>query len=200
MKYTVEEQTGMRYCKNCGNELPEEARFCPKCGTAVEIEEAAPTPAPVAAPAAPVAPEGVKLAFWWQRFVAWLIDVVLVGIVLGILGLLVSLGGISLNLNLMPGLPDWFYFFFSLNLNGLILVFYWTFMESVYGQSFGKMVMRIKVTRLDGSPPGVTRAAVESVGKAFFLPLDLLIGWIICTRGRQRAFNLISETIVAKVT
>ena len=188
----------MPYCKNCGNELPEEARYCPKCGTAVAIEEPLKTSAPSVTPAAPVASEGLNLAFWGVRFVAWIIDVVLVGIVLWMLNLFSTLGGIPLNFTFVPGLPDWFYFFFSLNLNGVTLLFYWTFMESVYGQSFGKMVMRIKVTRLDGSPTGVTRAAVESVGKAFFLPLDLLIGWIICPRSRQRAFNLISETMVVK--
>ena len=51
----------MRYCKNCGNELPEEARFCPKCGTAVVIEETAPVALTPVAPVTCVAPEGVKL-------------------------------------------------------------------------------------------------------------------------------------------
>lgn len=184
----------MPNCRKCGYMLPEEAKFCPKCGTPVTIEEAVP------APATCVAPEGLRLAFWWERFVAWLIDLVLVGAVIGIIGFLTSLGGVPFDFRLVPNLPDWFYFFFSLNINGLVLLIYWTFMESVYGQSLGKMIMRIKVTRIDGSPPGVTHAVVESVGKAFFLPLDLLIGWIICPRRRQRAFNVISETIVTKVT
>ena len=190
----------MRYCKNCGNELPEEARFCPKCGTAVVIEETAPAALTPVAPATCVAPEGVKLAFWWERFLAWLIDVVLIGIVTSVVSFLILLGGSPFNVTFIPGLPDWLYFFFSLNLNGVILLFYWTFMESVYGQSLGKMIMRIKVTRLDGSPVGVTHAVVESIGKAFFLPLDLLIGWIICPRRRQRVFNIVSDTIVTKVT
>ena len=190
----------MRYCKNCGNELPEEARFCPKCGTAVPIEETAPTSAPPVAPAAPVAPEGLKLAFWWERFVAWLIDIVIIGIVTSILSLFNLLAGSPFNFTLVPGWPDWLSIFFSLNLNGVILLFYWTFMESMYGQSLGKMIMRLKVTRLDGSPTGVTRAVVESFGKAFLLPLDLLLGWIISPRRRQRVFNILSETIVTKIT
>src|SRR3990172_11519801 len=191
----------MPYCKNCGNELPEEARYCPKCGTAVAIEELASAAAPTAAPSPPEVPEGLKLAFWWQRFIAWLIDVVLVGIVTTILGLFTLIAGFPNNLTLVPaGWPSWLSLFFSLNLNSIILLFYWTVMESIYGQSFGKMLMRIKVTRLDGSPVGVTHAVVESVGKAFFLFLDLLIGWLISPRRRQRIFNIISETIVIKVT
>jgi uncharacterized RDD family membrane protein YckC len=190
----------MRYCKNCGNELPEEAKFCPKCGTAVAIEEPAQTTASPVVPAAPVAPEGLKLAFWWERFVAWLIDIILVGIVTSILGLFSLLGGLPNNFTLVPGWPDWLSFFFSLNINGVILFLYWMLMEGMYGQSLGKMIMRIKVTRLDGSPAGVTHAVVESVGKAFLLPPDLLLGWLLYSRRRQRIFNYISGTIVIKVT
>jgi uncharacterized RDD family membrane protein YckC len=62
------------------------------------------------------------------------------------------------------------------------------------------MVMRIKVTRLDGSPVGMGNAALESIGKAFVLPLDLLLGWILYPRRRQRIFNYISNTIVIKIT
>ena len=164
------------------------------------IEETAPVALTPVAPATCVAPEGGNLAFWWERFLAWLIDVVLIGIVTSVVSFLILLGGSPFNVTFIPGLPDWLYFFFSLNLNGFILLFYWTFMESVYGQSLGKMIMRIKVTRLDGSPVGVTHAVVESIGKAFFLPLDLLIGWIICPRRRQRVFHILSDTIVTKVT
>jgi uncharacterized RDD family membrane protein YckC len=90
--------------------------------------------------------------------------------------------------------------FFNFGSGGVIYFIYWTFMEGAYGQSFGKMVMRIKVTRADGSPIGMMYAALESVGKAFLLPLDLLLGWILYPRRRQRIFNYISETIVIKIT
>jgi len=74
------------------------------------------------------------------------------------------------------------------------------FMDGLYGQSFGKMAMRIKVTRLDGSQINMGAAALESVGKAFLLPLDCLLGWLLYPKRRQRIFNYISETIVVKVT
>jgi uncharacterized RDD family membrane protein YckC len=62
------------------------------------------------------------------------------------------------------------------------------------------MVMRIKMTRLDGSQIGMGHAALESLGKAFLLPLDCLLGWILYPKKRQRIFNYISETIVIKET
>jgi uncharacterized RDD family membrane protein YckC len=73
-------------------------------------------------------------------------------------------------------------------------------MDGSYGQSLGKMFMRIKVTRLDGSEIGMGNAALESVGKAFLLPLDVLLGWVLYPRRRQRLFNHISETMVIKIT
>jgi uncharacterized RDD family membrane protein YckC len=189
----------MAYCKKCGSELPDGAQYCPKCGTPVEAQEA---PASTATPVAVVA-SGLKLAFWWERFVAWLIDVVLIGVVLGIVSTLVFLGGQSFSLFQWPGwVPGWvsWFPFFNFGLNGVIHFLYWMLLDGAYGQSFGKMVMRIKVTRLDGSPVDMGRAAVESVGKAFLLPLDCLIGWILYPRKRQRILNYISETIVVKVT
>jgi uncharacterized RDD family membrane protein YckC len=85
-------------------------------------------------------------------------------------------------------------------LGGVIYFLYWMFMDGSYGQSFGKMLMRIKVTRLNGSRIGIANTALESVGKAFLLPLDCLLGWILFPGRRQRIFNYLSETIVIKVT
>jgi uncharacterized RDD family membrane protein YckC len=71
-------------------------------------------------------------------------------------------------------------------------------MEGAYGQSLGKMLMRIKAARLDGSPINMGQAALQSLGKAFLLPLDCLLGWILYPRRRQRLFNYLSETVVVK--
>jgi len=185
------------YCKNCGNELPEEARFCPKCGTAVAIEEASSSSAPPLESTTPVAPCEPKFAFWLERFVAWLIDAAIIGVATSIVGLFFALP-FPFNSSIVPGWPDWLPFFISFNLNSIVLFLYWMFMESVYGQSIGKMVMRIRVTRLDGSPIAVSHAALESIGKAFFLPLDVLIGWLLYPKCHQRIFNYISQTIVIK--
>jgi uncharacterized RDD family membrane protein YckC len=145
-------------------------------------------------PVAPVA-AGFKLAFWGERFVAWLIDVIIIGIVVGILGLFAWFA----NVTWWSGWPGWLPFF-NFNLGGVIYFLYWMFMDGLYGQSFGKMVMRLKVTRLDGSPIGMGAAALESIGKAFLLPLDCLLGWLLYPKKRQRIFNYLSETTVRKVT
>jgi uncharacterized RDD family membrane protein YckC len=172
----------MPFCKKCGAELPEGASFCPKCGTAVVMEEA----------------PALKLAFWGERFVAWLIDVVILGVIVGTLGLLIWWLAAQ-PFTWVPGWPSWLPFF-NVGPGGVIYFIYWMFMEGAYGQSIGKMIMRIRVTRLDGSPIGMAHAALESVGKAFLLPLDCLLGWILYPRRRQRIFNYLSETIVIRET
>ena len=74
----------MPYCKKCGTELPEGAKYCPVCGTSTSTEEtAAVSTVQVDATVSDVS--GVKLAFWGDRFVAWLIDVLILGVVVGIL-------------------------------------------------------------------------------------------------------------------
>jgi uncharacterized RDD family membrane protein YckC len=184
----------MPYCQKCGNELPEGAKYCPVCGTIVSVEE---TPVVSAVPTAPASPEvsGLKLAFWWERFVAWLIDAAIIGTVAGILGLFSLLAGVTW----WSGWPGWLPFF-NFNIGGVLYFLYWLFTDGLYGQSVGKWVMRIKITRLDGSQIGMGNAALESLGKAFLLPLDCILGWILYPRRRQRIFNYISETIVIKIT
>jgi hypothetical protein len=53
---------------------------------------------------------------------------------------------------------------------------------------------------LDGSEIGMGNAAVESLGKAFLLPLDCILGWFLYPKRRQRIFNYLSQTIVIKIT
>jgi uncharacterized RDD family membrane protein YckC len=166
--------------------------------TAEETSAALTTAAPIE-PAVSAAP-GLKMAFWWERFIAWLIDSVIVAVALSIVGLFTLLVGQPLAVFATYGVPSWANIFFNFSVHAIILFVYWMFMEGLYGQSFGKMVMRIRVTRLDGSPIDMGHAALESAGKAFFLFLDMVLGWALYPRRRQRIFNYLSETIVIKVT
>ncbi len=191
----IKRNSSMANCKNCGFELPEGAVYCPRCGAPVAKEE----PAITAARQAQEAPT-LHLALWWERIVAWIIDVVIIGIIAWILNLFALLAGSSFSFTATPGVPSWISFFISFSLEGVFRFLYWMFMEGSSGQSFGKMVMRLKVVHMDGTAVNMGWAAVESAGKAFFLPLDLLIGWILYPRRRQRVFNYLSQTVVVKST
>jgi uncharacterized RDD family membrane protein YckC len=184
----------MPYCKKCGTELPEGAKYCTVCGTPVTAEVAPAAPVTQATPETQVA-SGLKLAFWGERFVAWLLDAIIIGILVGILGLFSLIAGLTW----WSGWPSWLPFF-NFNLGGVIYFLYWMLMDSLYGQSFGKMIMRLKIKRVDGGQINMGAAALESLGKAFLLPLDCLLGWLLYPKRRQRLFNYLSETIVVKET
>ncbi|HVX02147.1 MAG TPA: RDD family protein [Nitrososphaera sp.] len=75
---------------------------------------------------------------------------------------------------------------------------YWTFFESTKGQSIGKMVLKIRTVDLSGRPVDARNVAVQSFGKAFLLPVDVVLGWIFTNDKRQRLFNKASDTLVVK--
>ncbi len=182
----------MPYCDKCGNELPPDAKFCPKCGAAVAPPVSAASPAETAQPK-PIA-QGLIQATWGERFVAWIIDVVMINIVLVLLSLAIYAGqpfAIVRN-------EGWWASVFNFNISGLVFFLYWLIMEGAYGQSLGKMIMHLKVTRLNGKPINMGEAALESVGKAFFLPIDFLVGWGLYPRRKQRIMNFVSGTIVIR--
>jgi uncharacterized RDD family membrane protein YckC len=149
--------------------------------------------------------ETIVLARWIDRFIAWLIDFIIVSIGLGILFAAISLP-------FWIAFPHWFETsnmnmgFRSLGgpwppylISSLVFMAYWTYFESTTGQSIGKKLLHLKTTALDGKNIDAKTAVLESFGKAFLLPLDVILGWIFTNDRRQRIFNRASNTIVVKV-
>ncbi|MCD6089424.1 RDD family protein [Candidatus Bathyarchaeota archaeon] len=177
----------MPYCEKCGAKIPEDAVFCPNCG----------------APVRAYWRRRLETAGWGERFVAWMIDIIVVGVLLALfkwyflwLGFVwFKIIDFSKAFIFMRGIP-----FIDVGFDNIVYFLYWTFTEGICGQSIGKIVMKMKVTRLDGGKISMMQAAVESIGKAFLLPIDCLIGWLLYSKKQQRLFNYISETIVIKVS
>jgi len=167
----------MPNCKNCGNNVPEDAAYCPTCGQQVQ------------------ALRQITLATWGERLVAYIIDVVILSIILVPLNFFLSTA--LPGTRLVPWFPRWIPFV-DFGTSNLVYFLYWTITEGTYGQSIGKTIMRIRLTNLDGKHAGPARAAIESVGKAYLLPIDLILGWILHPRKRQRIFNYLSGTIVTR--
>jgi len=150
----------------------------------------------------------IVLASWIDRFVAWLIDVVIVSIGLGILFALISIPfwvAVSQSFDTESGYmnmtafrnlgPPWLPYIIS----SIVFMAYWTYFESTTsGQSIGKKVMHLRTTDLNGNTLDIRTAAIESFGKAFLLPFDVLLGWIFTNDKRQRIFNRVSDSIVVK--
>jgi uncharacterized RDD family membrane protein YckC len=128
------------------------------------------------------------IANWWERFFAWLIDVIIVGIVTRII--------FWYPFYWVPSFQQWG---FDFGLSTLITFLYWTVLEGYKGQSIGKMIFNIKMTGEKGEKIDYTKAAIESFGKAFLLPIDVIIGVIARPNEKLRAFNILSHTIVIKL-
>lgn len=144
-------------------------------------------------------PVELRLANWVDRFLAWLIDFIILSIVLGILFALTAF-------------PFWFNFYsndmtmehrnvpsFNYILSSVAFFAYWTYFEYTGGQSIGKKLLNIKATDLSGNKIDIKGAAIESFGKAFLLPIDVILGLIFTNKKRQRIFNRLSNTIVIKL-
>jgi len=128
----------------------------------------------------------LHLASWESRFWAWRIDIILIGLPLWAFS------------DRLP--PAWRFTIdpslVSISLSSIVLFLYWTLLEGYRGQSIGKMALKIRVTGRAGEEIGFGAAAVESLGKAFLLVPDCLIGWLAMSGSKQRLFNRISGTIV----
>ena len=146
---------------------------------------------------APAPPE-IHLAKWTDRFFAWLIDFIIVNIVVNAVFAAVAF-------------PSWFGRadrwwdgdLFGSPLHYLVtsaaFFAYWAFFETARGQSIGKIILKLKTVDLAGRPAGARSIAIQSFGKAFLLPIDVILGWIFTSERRQRIFNRASDTIVIKV-
>jgi uncharacterized RDD family membrane protein YckC len=129
--------------------------------------------------------EIIVLSSWEDRFWAWLIDVLLMGILWHRILIILKIDALGTS---------------GAILLAAILFIYWTALEGYRGQSLGKILFNIVVTGPLGESIRFRDAAVESFGKAFLLPVDCLIGWYALRKSRQRLFHRISDTIVIKRT
>jgi len=134
----------------------------------------------------------IILAKWTDRFLAWLVDFIIISVIsTGII--FAVFGTIEINKEV----------FWAENMQYIptsILFFaYWTILEFTTGQTIGKKILNLKTTNMQGGKPKLKGVIISSLGKSFFLPLDVLFGWIITNEKRQRIFNRLGDTIIVKV-
>src|ERR687890_368699 len=146
-------------------------------------------------------PRQIIGASWGDRLLAWIVDFILVSIALAVLFAAITI-------------PIWFFHYddemtaarayqnvqpLHYIISSLAFFGYWTYFESTSGQSIGKRLLKIKTIDISANRIGIKSAAIESFGKAFLLPIDVILGWILTNNKRDRAFSRISDTIVIKL-
>ena len=142
------------------------------------------------------APTQIVLARWSDRFFAWLIDYLIVSA--GLFILFLAFVGVS-NFEEITNGDFQYERSFEYAPMSIVFFLYWLFFELRTGQSIGKMALHLKITDLSGRPADFKSIAISSFGKAFLLPIDVILGRLFTNKKRQRIFNRLGKTIVIKV-
>jgi len=136
----------------------------------------------------------IVLAKWTDRFLAWLIDFIIVSIISTSI-IFASFGTIDYEYE-----EDVFWAESTQYIPTSILFFaYWTILEYKTGQTIGKKILNLKVTDIYGNSPNLKGIIIGSFGKSFLLPIDVVLGWILTNEKRQRIFNKLGDTLVVKI-
>lgn len=180
------------YCTRCGATIDEGAAFCPSCGNPV---------VPVSA-AAPVAEVRTAYAGFWLRFVAWLIDsLILSAAVLIVLVPIVPMffhhapfeGSLE-----RPVIPIFLFWFWGLNLVGVWLYFA-LFESSSWQATPGKRVLGLLVTDMHGRRISFARASGRYFGKILSGAI-LMIGYLMAgfTAKKQALHDILADCLVLR--
>ena len=136
----------------------------------------------------------VVLAKWTDRFLAWLIDFIIISsistaIIFSLFGTIYyesNEGGLwAENTQFIP--------------TSILFFIYWTVLEHKTGQTIGKKILNLKVINTDGSKANLKGILLGGFGKSFLLPIDVVLGWILTNDKRQRIFNKLGDTIIIKI-
>jgi len=148
------------------------------------------------------APANYELAGLGTRFVAAIIDLVLLLVVAAIIFI-----------------PFVLFYAFSIIATGsawyvrtifgpfegvlfLLFVIYFTFYEGTSGQTIGKRMMHVKVVRVPtGQPPSLLRALVRNLLRIIdWLPVLYILGFLVSLLNsrRQRLGDLVADTVVIR--
>lgn len=136
----------------------------------------------------------IVLAKWTDRFLAWLIDFIIISSVSTMI-IFLSFGSIyyefdegglwAENTQYIPA--------------SILFFAYWVILEYKTGQTIGKKILKLKVTDIKGEKPNLKGILLSCFGKSFLLPFDVILGWILTNEKRQRIFNKLGDTITVKI-
>ena len=185
------------FCAKCGKELPLGATFCPNCGSPVAggTSAAATTTTPLSGIDA-ITKDQKAQEYWVLRFIAFIIDAVIVYVVLVVLTVLIALPA------LFSGGFAFFGAFFGgiAFLWGIAFVLYFAVLESTSGASIGKKAFSLKVISKTGSSPTFGEALIRNISKIHWLLLllDVIVGLAVSKEYQEKYSDHLIGTKVTR--
>jgi uncharacterized RDD family membrane protein YckC len=138
---------------------------------------------------------------WIRRLVAFIIDSIIVSACTLIIAVIIAIPSVLIAAT--TGLPRYIFDPFSFPLfAGILSVLYFTFLETSYGWTFGKRIMNLKTTKLDGQKPPLDLALIRNISKIYWILvlIDTVIG--LATKGgtHQKVTDRIAGTTVVSTS
>jgi len=136
--------------------------------------------------------EAFRLAGFWPRFWAFLIDIAVIAVSSELLLKLVWPGGLEFDTVQTYVLYNDFF-------PGIWGVTYLVLMTGFWGQTLGKMILGLKVIQIDGNPLKWSTVVVrELFGRALSQLLGTYLGYLVCAvhPRKQAIHDLICDTCV----
>ena len=204
------------FCSRCGLRVDEGNRFCQGCGQEVGAAVLAAPASPAMVAGTTAASTGVSLPLpyggFWERFGAYLIDGLILGIPFGavVFVLIVTFGGFGVLLHRRAADPDAamaaaapvFMIFFLVMIGFLVVQWlYFAGMESSERQAtFGKSVMSLRVTNSEGQRLSFGHATGRFFAKIVSGMVPLAIGFLMAafTEKKQALHDFIAGTLVLR--
>jgi len=195
----------LKYCPSCGNKLEPDASFCDACGNQLyqaTVEEVSiPTYEQTTYTRPAIKQESVVYADFGTRIVAFIIDLIIIGIIGAIFSWIIFMpiyGPFSI---FNPFGGGWY---ISYLLDWLIgFLYHWGLEAYNNGQTVGKMALNLRTVdenTLDNASS--KNYAINNIFKGSpFLIIDLIVGVLKNSEDPKRRFRLmqnVSETVVIK--
>jgi len=135
----------------------------------------------------------ITIAKWTDRFLAWLIDFIIISSISTMM-IFVLFGTIYYEFE-----EEFLIKSIQYIPSSLLFFAYWIVLEYKTGQTIGKKILNLKITDMHGGNPNLKSILISSFGKSFLLPIDVVLGWILTNKKRQRIFNNLGDTLIVKI-
>ena len=174
------------YCSKCGEKLPDDSKFCTKCGAAVRFEAKTETVV------GRFETDTDLQQHWIKRLIAFILDSIIVGVVA------VLLFGIAMFPAFIANPASSFDIIGFPFAMGLLYILYFPVAETMYGATFGKSMMGLKVVTTAGTRPSLEKSFIRNISKIHqvLLLLDVIGGLITSTELHQKYTDRLAGTTV----